>query len=492
MSALKSLAKDTAIYGLSSIVGRFLNWCLVPLHSYIFPNTMEYGKVSQLYGYVAVMMVLLTYGMETGFFRFVNGKGEDAHRVYGTSLSMLGITSLLFVAGSFVFVTPISQLLRYADTSHILMMCATVALDAFMCLPFAYLRYQKRPFRFATLKLTFIALNILFNLFFLLLCPYLMEVRTAWVDWFYSPSFGIGYIFLANLLSTVGVFLLLLPHIGEARWGIDTKLVKRMLSYSFPLLILGLAGVVNQTVVPLTYPYLFDSKADAESQMGIYSVCLKITVIITMFTQAFRYAYEPFVFARSKTKGEQESKQAYADAMKYFVLFALFAFVAVMFYLDIIQYIISEKYRVGLHLVPIAMLGEVLFGIYFNLSVWYKLTDNTRFGAYFSVFGCLLQVAINIIFVPLFGYIASAWATLVCNALLVAVSYVVGQRYYRIGYDIKSLLLYFAVAFGVYWVGMYLPVADGGWQIAFRTVLLLSVMALVVRWFVPNLLKKRA
>lgn len=490
---LKSLAKDTAIYGVSSILGRILNWCLTPLHVYIFTNPIEYGKVNELYGYTAVFMVLLTYGMETGFFRYINSKEENADKVYSSSMISLGFTSILFVVASFLFITPISHLLKYTDNpGHILLMFVTVAIDAFLCIPFAYLRYKKRPVRFASLKLAFIFLNIGFNLFFLLACPWLMKHSPALVDWFYSPTFGIGYIFLANLLSTASVFVLMLPHILEVKFEFDGKLLRKMLAYSFPLLILGVAGVVNQTISQITYPYLFDTVDEARKQMGIYGACLKITVIITMFTQAFRYAYEPFIFAKNKDKNnETANKKSYADAMKYFILFALVVFVGVMYYMDLLKYIVSRDYREGVSIVSIAMLGEIFFGIYFNLSVWYKITDNTRYGAYFSVLGCAIQLALNIIYVPVYGYIASAWATLIGNVVIVLLSLVIGQKYYPIRYDFKKITFYFVMAALFYTVGMYVPIDNEHLRIIFRTILLSVMLIYLAKIFLPNIRKRQ-
>lgn len=490
---LKSLAKDTAIYGVSSILGRILGWLLAPLQMYVLADTIEYGKVNQLYGYTALFMVLLLYGMETGFFRFINSKQEKAGTVYASSMISIGFTSLLFVFLCFVFISPISGWLKYTDNpEHILIMVVTVALDAFVCIPFAYLRYKKRPVRFASLKLISIFLNIFFNVFFLVLCPWLMKAAPSVVDWFYDPSFGIGYIFVANFLSSFLTLLLIFPHILEAPFSFDGKLLKRMLGYSFPLLILGIAGVVNQTVSQLTFPYLFQDVGEARSQMGIYGACLKITVIIAMFTQAFRYAYEPFIFAKNRESNQEEAnKKSYADVMKYFILFALLVFVGVMYYIDILQYIVPPSFREGVKIVPVAMLGEILFGVYFNLSVWYKLTDNTRFGAYFSVLGCVIQVSLNIVFVPMIGYMASAWATLIGNAVIVVLSFVIGQKHYPIRYDTRSISFYFIMTTVFYAVGMYIPIENEYLRIGFRTTLLLVMLAFVAKKTLPAIRRKR-
>ncbi|SHE52242.1 lipopolysaccharide biosynthesis protein [Dysgonomonas macrotermitis] len=474
---VKSLAKDTAIYGLSSILGRFLNWCLTPLHVYIFTNTVEYGKVSYIYGFVALFMVLLTYGMETGFFRFMNKKDEDPAKVYSSVITSLGVTSILFIGLCALFLSPISEWMKYTDhPEHILMMAVTVAMDAFMVIPFAYLRYKKRPLRFAGLRIIFIFANIFFNLFFLVACPYIYKSFPETIDWFYNPGYGIGYIFIANLLANIVLFALLIPDMTGFKYQFDGALLRRIYKYSFPLLILGIAGVINQTVAQLVYPHIFESPDEAYSQLGIYNACLKITVVITMFTQAFRYAYEPFVFAKNN---DNKDTRPYAEAMKYFIIFALFVFLGVMFFMDILKYIVSKNYMVGLSIVPIAMMGEIFFGIYFNLSVWYKLIDKTQYGATFSVLGCVITVLINIIFVPVFGFIASAWATFVCNLIIMSISYFYGQKYFPIRYDLKTIALYFLLAGVLYTLGVYVPIENEVLRLSYRT-LLLGVFFLVL------------
>lgn len=486
-SGMKSLAKDTAIYGLSSIVGRFLNWCLFPLYIAVF-TPVEYGQVNRIYAYVALFMVLLTYGMESGFFRFMNKKDENASKVYSTSLIALAATSSLFILLCFSFITPISELIKYVHKGHIMMMAMTVAIDAFMSIPFAYLRYQKRPMRFMTIKMVFVCSNILFNLFFLLLCPWLYKnYPDIELIKFYHPDFGIGYVFLANLLSSLVVLLLLIPNTMKGlRLSFDNALLNRMLKYSFPLLILGIAGVVSQAVAGLVYPFLFGGDIEeADRQLGIYNASLKITVIITMFIQAFRYAYEPFFFSKDKEKG---STKAYADAMKFFVIFSLFIFLGVMFYVDIIEFIMNKlgkDFVVGLNILPYAMMGEIFFGIYFNLSVWYKLTDNTKYGAYFSVFGCILQVAMNIILVPIYGYIASAWATFVCNLIIMAISYFIGQKYLPIKYDVKRIFMYFTLAIIFYMAAMYPQIDSTALRLAYRTVLLAVYAIIIIKIDLP-------
>lgn len=482
-TGIKSLAKDTAIYGVSSILGRFLNWCLVPIHVYVFTDPVEYGKVGQLYGFIALLMVILTYGMETGFFRFMNRDNEKPNTVYSTSLISLGITSLFFIVGAFLFIEPISDLMKYPNhNDHILMMAIIVALDAFMTIPFAKLRYDKRPIRFATVRLAFIFSNILFNLFFLLFCPWIYNSNPQLIAWFYSPEYGIGYIFLANLLSTLLSLIMLTPNLFGFKYVFDSNLLKRMLNYSYPLLILGIAGIVSHAVVPLTYPYIFDSPIEAQSNIGIYTACIKITLVIAMFTQAFRYAYEPFVF--SKNKG-QDDKNTYSMAMKYFIIFALLLFIGVMYYMDIIKYFVSPKYFVGLSIVPIAMLGEICFGIYFNLSIWYKLTDKTQYGATLSILGCIISLVINFALVPVFGFVASAWAILISNFMIMTISYFLGQKYYPINYQLKTIAFYTVLTAVFYIVGTCIDFENIYIKLTFRSLLLLIFLAIIVKKDVP-------
>lgn len=485
---MKSLAKDTAIYGLSSIAGRFLNWLVVPLHTYIFSNPAEYGKISAVYGYTALLLILLTYGMETGFFRFMNKEQEDPQKVYSSIIISLATTSILFFVFCASFITPIASLLNLPDNpDYILMMAAVVAVDAFMCIPFAYLRYKKRPLRFATIKLINIFLFLFFNLFFLVLCPKIYEWNSSIISWFYNPDYGIGYVFAANLLATVLSSLFLIPELTGFKYNFDKKLMKRILQYSFPLLILGIAGVINQTIAQLAYPFIFDDPTEAFKQLGIYSACLKLTVIITMFTQAFRYAYEPFIFAQNKDKSNDEAnRQSYSKAMTYFIIFAMLVFLGVMFYVEFLKYIKQyERYTVGLDIMPIAMMGEIFFGIYFNLSIWYKLTDKTKYGAWFSIIGCLITVALNFILVRWIGYIGSAWATFVCNLVIMTISYFFGQKYFPIKYDLKKIFSYFLIFAVVYAAAMYPDFDNPILKVAYRTVWLLIFGAIIIKRDLP-------
>ena len=341
MAGLKSLAKDTAIYGLSSIVGRFLNYMLVPLYTAVLPaSTGGYGVVSNVYAFTALMLVLLTFGMETGFFRFANKSGEDPMKVYANSLLSVGGVSLIFVFLCLLFLQPISNLLDYGDhPEFIAMMAVVVALDSFQCIPFAYLRYKKRPIKFAAIKLLSIVGGIGLNLFFLLVCPWLNVHCPSTISWFYDSDYLVGYIFISNLIISVVQMFFFIPELTGFAYKLDRVLLKRMVVYSFPVLILGLVGILNQTVDKMIYPFLFEDRQEGLVQLGIYAATSKIAMVMAMFTQAFRYAYEPFVFGKDR---EGDNRKMYAAAMKYFLIFSLLAFLAVMFYLDLLRYLVAR------------------------------------------------------------------------------------------------------------------------------------------------------
>ena len=482
MAGLSSLAKDTAIYGLSSIVGRFLNYLLVPLYTATLSAAGGgYGVITNVYAYTALLLVILTYGMETTFFRFANKEGEDPQRVYSTALLSVGATSLAFAVLVVAFVGPISAAMGYADhPSYVWVMAVTVALDAFQCIPFAYLRYKKRPVKFAALKLANILMSIALNLVFFLALPAWYESTggEGLVGRIYSPEVGVGYAFYVNLFCSAALMLLLVKELTGFRYVFDRALLRRMLTYAWPILVLGIAGILNQTADKILFPYVYRG-ADAHAQLGIYGAASKIAMIMAMITQAFRYAYEPFVFGKAKDK---DNRETYAAAMKYFVIFTLLAFLAVVGYMDILKHLIGRDYWEGLKVVPIVMAAEIMMGVYFNLSFWYKLIDKTIWGAWFSGAGCLVLVAVNVVFVPRYGYMACAWAGFAGYATAMLLSYAAGQKHYPINYPVRGIMLYVAVAFalfaGMTFANRLLPV----WAaLAVNTLLILLFAALIVK-----------
>lgn len=440
MANLKSLAKDTAIYGMSSILGRFLNYLLVPLYtSNISAASGGYGIITNLYAYTALLLVILTYGMETTFFRYANKTNEDPQKVYSSTLIMVGFTSLLFIVLVSIFLQPISGVMGYSDhSSYVWVMAATVSIDAFQCIPFAYLRYKKRPIKFAALKLLFIAFNIALNLLYFVVLPDLYKSYPDIIQHIYNPETGVGYAFYINLVCTASITFFFYKELTGFKYTFDKELAKRMLSYSWPILILGIAGILNQTADFILFPYLYKG-GQAHQQLGIYGAASKIAMIMAMITQAFRYAYEPFVFGKGNDK---DNRETYAVAMKYFIIFTLLAFLVVMGYINILRHIIGRDYWEGLKVVPIVMAGTIMMGVYFNLSFWYKLIDKTIWGAYFSGIGCFVLILINIIFVPQYGYMACAWAGLIGYATAMMLSYFVGQKKYPINYPLKSIGIY--------------------------------------------------
>lgn len=475
MANMKSLAKDTAIYGMSSIIGRFLNYLLVPLYTAkISAASGGYGVITNMYAYTALLLVILTFGMETTFFRFVNKEGEDAHKVYTTVLCMVGCTSLLFITLVMAFIHPLSSLMGYADhPAYVWTMFVTVAIDAFQCIPFAYLRYKKRPMKFAAFKLLFILLNILLNVLY-----YVVLGGTE-----------VGYAFYINLVCTASITFCFYKELKEgfmgdfATWSETKRLIGKMLRYSWPILVLGIAGILNQTADKILFPYIYKGN-DSHTQLGIYGAASKIAMIMAMITQAFRYAYEPFVFGKAKDK---DSRDTYAAAMKYFLIFTLLAFLVVMGYIDVLRHIIGRDYWDGLRVVPIVMAAEILMGVYFNLSFWYKLIDRTIWGAWFSGIGCVVLIAVNVIFVPQYGYMACAWAGFAGYGTAMILSYFVGQKYYPINYPLKSIGVYVAITL-LFFVVMHLAevyVPNMALRLAINTACIVLFVAHTIHYDFP-------
>lgn len=486
MSKLTSLAKETAIYGVSSIVGRFLNYLLVPLYTtQLVVSGGGYGIVTNVYSYVALLLVILTYGMETGYFYFANQKENDNREVYGTSLVSLATTSSLFFLLILIFLNPIATTLGYeSHPEFIVIMSFVVGMDAFMALPFSHLRFEKRPIRFATLKLLFIVCSITFNLFFLLGCPWLMEHAPATVSWFYNPNYKVGYIFIANLMATGIQMIAFLPHLIHTHWAFSRQLFKRMLSYSFPILILGIVGILNRTVDKMLFPYIYPDREQAMVQLGIYGACVKVAMIMAMLLQAFRYAYEPFVFGQKKT-GDEAAKKTYSDAMKYFLIFSLLAFLCVVCYIDLLRYLISPDYWQGLRVIPIVMIAEMLVGVYFNLSFWYKLINRTSWGAYFSLAGCIVIIAGNFLLVPHYGYMGSAWSSVAGYMVITLLSYFVGQHYYPINYPLRSIAIYIFMTVVIFICYQYITIDNILLRVFVKTLLLIPFVWYLLKVDLP-------
>ena len=478
MGKLQTIAKDTAIYGLSSIIGKFLNYLLVPLYTaQLSAASGGYGVITNMYAYVALILVILTFGMETTYFRFTNKTHTDSQVVYSTTLISVGTVCAVFAALVILFIKPISSLMGYGDHPEwVWVMTLTVAIDAFLCIPFAHLRQQKKAIKFASLKLLNIVVSILLNLIYF-----------YWMD-----GKDVGYAFYINLVCTAMLAVCLITEYTGFRWTIDTKLLRTMLSYSWPILVLGIAGILNQTADKILFPYIYEgSHEEMLKQLGIYGACSKIAMIMAMITQAFRFAYEPIVFSGVKEKGQHEM---YEQAMKYFIIFTLLAFLIVMGCLNvhddseylIVKYIVRKPdYWVGLKVIPIVMAAEIMMGIYFNLSFWYKIIDKTIWGAWFSGIGCAVLLAVNIIFVPKYGYMACAWGGVAGYGVAMVVSYFVGQKYYPLNYPLKSITIYVIIAVLLTMAMYYVPDTYG-----FSPILTLAFNILCICCYVSYIIYK--
>ncbi|MBW6459971.1 MAG: oligosaccharide flippase family protein [Bacteroidales bacterium] len=485
MNPLKKLAGQTLVYGMGTIVPRLLNYFLLtPFYTRVF-ITGEYGVITELYAYVAFLLVLLTYGMETAFFRFAE-KEPDTRKVFGTSVVSLFVTSSLFVLLVLLFNQPIADLIKYGDhKEYITWFAIIVALDAFTAIPFAYLRQRNKALRFSVIKIVNVLVNIGLNFFFLWLAPKMLANNPeSWVRLIYDPTIGVGYAFIANLVASGITLLLLLPDLLRIRPSADTELLRRMLRYAFPLLIVGLAGMVNEVADKIIFKYLIivpdgvpDPEAYAMGQLGIYGAAYKLSVLMTLFIQMFRYAAEPFFFAQVK---EENAKKVYADVMKYFIIFGLFIFLGVTLFIDIVKYFIGPDYREGLFIVPIVLMANLLLGITFNLSIWYKLNDMTRYGAYIGLTGAAVTIIMNVLLVPKLSYLGAAIGHFSAYLVMVILSYIWGQKYYRIEYQLRRIGFYGLLAAGLFLVSYFMPFESKSISLAFNSLLFTIFLGIVV------------
>jgi len=458
---IKRLAGQTVIYGLSSIIGRFLNYLLTPLYTFLLVETSDYGVITEMYAYAGFFTVLFTYGMETAFFRF-NESSAEKQKVFSTAQISVLISSFLLFIFMILFSGNVAGLLSSnSDTtqtslsassyqSYIIWFALIFALDAITAIPFAKLRAENRPVRFAWIKLVNIGLNIGLNLYFLLAAPYLAKKMGLENGNFLIPaSPQVAYIFISNLIASAVTFLLLLPEMLRSEWKFDFSLWRKMIVYALPLLIVGFAGVINEMLDRVILKFLLPgTMKENMAELGIYGACYKLSILMTLFIQAYRYAAEPFFFSQST---KQNAKAVYASSMKYFVIVSCIIFLGVMLYLDIVKYFIpNEKYWEGLKVVPILLLANLFLGIYFNLSIWYKLTDKTKWGAWISIGGALITVFLNWLWIPWIGYLGSAWATLICYANMAVASYFLSMKFYPVKYNLRKIFLYISLAVLIY------------------------------------------
>ena len=451
MSTLRKLAGQTAIYGLSSIVARFLNFLLTPLYTSkgVFPPE-EFGVITSLYAWAAFITVVLTFGMETTFFRFANRNELDPKRSYATAFFSVAGLSLFFVLICSLFPHAIASGIRYPEQSKLVLMLAiALGLDAMTALPLARLRKEDRPWRFVAANVSSIVVTVVLSLFYFAYAMPKVKAgeSNALIDAVYDPAFGVGYVFLINLIASSVKFLILVPQWPSFK-QFDRALLKPMLVFAAPLAIAGLAGMINETADRAVLKYLLPADT-ADEQIGIYGACYKLAILITLFVQAFRMGAEPFFFSHAK---EPNSKETFARIMNVFVAVCMSAFLCVMLFLDVFKWFIpNPAYWEGLRVVPILMLANVFLGIYYNQSVWYKLSDRTKAGSAIALIGAGITLVLLFTLIPLLGYMGAAWATLACYASMAVISYVWGQRHYPVPYNVSRVMLYMAGAVVLWW-----------------------------------------
>jgi len=479
VNPLKKLVGQTAIYGLSTIIGRLMNYLLVPLWTYRFPDPADFGVTTEFYAYTTFLNVILTYGMETALFNF-SAKSNRNPAVYRTALFSLILSSAFFLAGMTASVQPIAEMLRYPDhADFVIWMSWIIALDALSAVPFARLREQQRAKRFALLKTLNILFNIVGNLFFIGLCKWAYDTNTTgWLAWsaqFYDPDIGIGYVFIANLIASGLTILLLLPEFIEGLGWPDLPLWKRMLVYALPLLVAGLAGMVNETMSRILLKYMLPVETAMEA-LGVYGACYKMSILMTLFIQSFRYAAEPFFFSYYK---QSDARDLYALVMRWFVIACSLIFLGVMANIAWVQYFVGANYRSGLGVVPILLMANLCLGVFFNLSIWYKLTEQTRFGTYLTLWGSAVTLTLNFYWIPRYGFMGSAWGTLACYASMAVWSYLLGQKFYKIPYDLGRMIAYPLLAVAIFLWGDKIEGLSVALELAAKNGLVLGFVGVV-------------
>lgn len=453
MNPLKKLLGQTAVYGLSSILGRTLNYLLVPLYTWVFAtHPEEYGVISQLYAFVAFLMILLTFGMETTYFRFIQDS-ENKKQVFQNSFITLALLNIVFLIGLVLFNRNIANALLFDHPEYIILMGAIVVIDATSSLPLAKLRAEEKAKEFAIIQFSSIGVNIILNLILL----YFFVDRT-------EPTNGVLYILVANLVSSLVKPIMLRRDFIGIRFNLDLPMLRKMLVYAIPIVIAGFAGIINEVIDRIMLKQMLYDPANgvtakmADAQIGIYSACYKLAMLVTILLQAYRYAAEPFFFNQMKN---QDRNKLYVKLMNYFVAVVCLVFLGVSLNLDVFKYFISnETFWDGLPVVPILLLANVFFGVYINQSIWYKLTNQTKYGAYISIMGAILTIGINYIFIPIYGFYASAWATLIVYAFQMVVSYVWGQKHFPIKYNLRKFFLYLGLSILIYFVTDKIPYGD--------------------------------
>lgn len=483
MKPLKDLAGQTVVYGLPSIVGRLLNYLLVPLYTRTFLPE-DYGVVNLLYAYVSFLNILLTYGMETSLFNFSRLQ-EDKQKVFSTTLTSVGISSVIFVLLTSLFRVNIAQLIKVPEhPEYVIWIAVILATDAIAAIAFAKLRERNKARRFAVVKSVNILTNIVLNIFFIVICPKIMQHPDSpfygMVSSIYSPAIGIGYIFISNLLASILTLIMLVPEMLKAGMHFDKELWKSMMPYAMPLLVAGFAGMINETLDRLMLGWLIPGK-EGRIQIGIYGACYKISIILTMFIQAYRYAADPYFFANSKAT---DFKENYAVITKYFVIVCLLIFLGTMLNISWIQDYVGERYRSGLKVVPILLLANLCLGIFYNLSIWYKLVNKTIYGSYLTIIGAVITIVLNVIWIPRIGYMGSAWATLICYATCMVLCYLWGHKHFPVKFQLLRITAYFALSLTLYFLSTYFSFSSKAIELIVNNLMIVFFLAVI--WIIEK------
>jgi O-antigen/teichoic acid export membrane protein len=465
-SLVKKLAQQTAIYGVSSILARFLNYALVPIQTRVF-HPEQYGVVTQFFAYAGFLNILFTYGMETTFFRFATSR-DDKKQVYDTGLLSMILTSLLFSALLILFKQPIAAFMQFnGHTEYVTVLALTLALDAVITIPFAYLRQENRPIRFATFKIVNISVNVGLNIFFLIICPWMLTnpslaIFHSAIRSIYHPEWGVMYIFIAGLIASIITVLAMSRYFVITRWRVSLDLWKEMLAYSWPLIIIGLAGMGNELLSRILLTRRWSGPySEAIHALGVFGACYKMSLLMTLFVQAYRMAAEPFFFGESK---KQNPQLTYARTMSFFVIFCCFIFLLVTLFIDFFKEIfMGAEYFDGVRVVPILLLANFFLGVYYNLTIWYKLTNKNFAGSIIAIAGLVITLALNWIWIPLYGYYGSAWVTFICYGFMMVISYFLGRKFYPVPYDVTRFFVYIGLAVGIFFldqeISMLIPSA---------------------------------
>lgn len=466
MAGIKQLVKDTAIYGMSTILGKFLNWLLVPLYSYVLAGSDQYGIVANLYAWTALVTVIITYGMETAMFRYINSRKKDkggSNRVYSTTLCSLAVSSVVFAVTIVLCSDQIADVIETGATGKMVaMMGVIVAMDAFDSIPFAYLRYVNKALLFSFIKILNVLITIGLNVVFLV-----------------KMEKGVEYVFVANLIASAAVTVMLVPTVMKAKHDFSWELWREMFGFGFPMMLLGIVGIMNQTMDKILFPIVYPDHVVGMAELGIYSACFKVAMIMMMFTNAFRYAYEPFIFQKY---GSRDCKESYSDAMKWYLIASFFIFLAMVYYLDIIKYLLQEQYRVGLKIVPYVLISYIFQGVAYNLALWYKVIGNTWWGTVIAGSGFVVSLFLQIFLIPVYSYWACVWASIGCYLVMVIVSYALGQKYYPINYQLKRIGCYTLLTVVLFFAGVTVDLGDKWFNWGLRGLFLVVFAALIIKF----------